>query len=289
NGPSALLVVTTYPDCSALIVEYSAEERALVVKETHKLVSPYGLPLAGCNPCAVSADRQYAAISLYQGIMHILQFTRKSGSIQVSLKFECQLSVLWMDSLRGKQILTTINNRIPELLMSSFCFTPRINGELMVALLHRSHTGRRHIVTRRIDEINKELPPGSESWILGEDEFKSLIPILPSQGGYGGLLVLGEDTLAFYELSPPKISQSPRRMRKQSVAAERKPDVILDWNYSIIAGDKYGKLILLTMLRSRESKKIHNMAIDDLGETKLVETRQFSEYAEVPQAEFPGL
>ncbi|PVF94630.1 hypothetical protein CPB86DRAFT_765387 [Serendipita vermifera] len=258
NGPNALLVITSYPDCSALIVEYSAEQRALVVKETHKLLSPYGLPLVGCNTCAVSADCQYAAISLYQGIMHILQFTRKSGSVQVSLKFECP---------------------IPELLLSSFCFTPRINGELMIALLHRAHTGRRHIVTRRIDEINKELPLGSESWILGDDDFKSLIPILPSQGGYGGLLVLGEDNLIFYELTPPKVSQSPRRMRKQSIVAERKADVTLDWNYSAISGwgfvendrlllsDKYGKLLLLTMIRSRESRKIQSMAIDDLGES----------------------
>jgi hypothetical protein len=82
-------VVTSHPDCSALVVEYSAEERALVVKETHKLVSHYGLALVGCNASAVSADRQYAAISLYQGIMHILQFARRAGSVYVSLKFEC--------------------------------------------------------------------------------------------------------------------------------------------------------------------------------------------------------
>jgi hypothetical protein len=107
----------------------------------------------------------------------------------------------------------------------------------MIALLHRAHTGHRHIVTRRIDENNKELPAGGESWILGDEEVRHLVPILPSQGGYGGLLVLGEENLSFYELSTPRASQSPtRRMRKQSVAAERKADVVREWNYSAISG-----------------------------------------------------
>jgi hypothetical protein len=37
-------------------------------------------------------------------------------------------------------------------------------------------------------------------------------------------------------------------------------------NDRLLLSDKYGKLILLTMLRSRESKKIESMGIDDLGE-----------------------
>jgi len=82
-------VVTDHPDCSALIVEFSAEDKTLDIKSSHSFVSAYGRPLAGCHPCAVSPDGYHAAVALYQGTINILSFSRRSGSVYISSNIEC--------------------------------------------------------------------------------------------------------------------------------------------------------------------------------------------------------
>lgn len=101
DGPGALFVITDHPDCSAIVLELSLNKTQLVVKESHKLESPYGLPLTdNCQACTVSRSRDCVAVALYQGIIHILGFSRKGDSVTVASKIECRSVPFLCYSLR---------------------------------------------------------------------------------------------------------------------------------------------------------------------------------------------
>ncbi|KIM30042.1 hypothetical protein M408DRAFT_22463 [Serendipita vermifera MAFF 305830] len=259
DEPGALLVVTDHPDCSVLIVEFSIKERILVVKSSDSLVSAYGRPLAGCHPCAVSPDGQHAAVALHQGTINILSFSRRSGSIIVSSKFECP---------------------IREILLSGFCFMPFSDDEeekLVLAFLHTAHTGGRQLTIRELDMEDREVSSNATVIDIRDERMDRIIPIVPSQsGGGGGLLVFGGSEILFFEskLDP----KSPTKGRRQSMAGQRRPDAQLDWAHSDITGygfidenrlllsDRFGKLMMLTMIRTAESKRIHKMTLHKFGE-----------------------
>jgi hypothetical protein len=133
--------------------------------------------------------------------------------------------------------LTDINSyRIREILLSAFCFVPYANTEtLALAFLHRTHTGQRRVTVRAIDEENAEISADATEIDLQDPESTGLVPIAPSKGGPGGIVVYGGEQLIFYELRDADDKrESPKRRRTST--SSRKPDAAILWPYSSIVG-----------------------------------------------------
>ena len=94
NGPSGLLAVTDHPDRSVLVFELDIQVSSLVVTDTHSLKTSFSTPLEDCRPCTIDPSRAIAAITLFQGIVHIFTFARESGKgkgkVHISQQFDCR-------------------------------------------------------------------------------------------------------------------------------------------------------------------------------------------------------
>ncbi|KAG8816983.1 hypothetical protein FRC17_000103, partial [Serendipita sp. 399] len=248
DGPGALFVVTDHPDCTALIVEYSVMEKKLFVQSSYKLNSPIKRPLSGCTVCAVSANRQYAAVALYLGSMNIFSFERENGHVSLGMRSESSIS---------------------ELLLSSFALVPsQSDDEMQIGLLYRTHSGETKLSFKAIDEETLDISRDGHIVDLTESEFRQLIPMVSQEGG--GLLIIGGDQIQYHE---PQVTdrkqKSPIRTAKVSDFPQGQDRFRSSWQYSDITGygmvdgervflsDKYGKLIMVVLDRAKESVQTH--------------------------------
>lgn len=121
-------------------------------------------------------------------------------------------------------------------MLSAFCFVPYANAKtLALAFLHRTHTGQRRVTIRAIDEENGEISAEATEIDLQDPDSTGLVPIAPSKGGPGGIVVYGGEQLIFYELRDADDKrESPKRHRAST--SGRKPDAAVSWLYSSIVG-----------------------------------------------------
>jgi hypothetical protein len=133
--------------------------------------------------------------------------------------------------------LTNIKScSIREILLSAFCFVPYANAEILaLAFLHRTHTGQRRVTVRTIDEDNTEISTEATEIDLQDPDSTGLIPIAPSKGGPGGIMVYGGEQLVFYELRDADDKRESPKRRRTSTSG-RKPDAAVSWLYSSIVG-----------------------------------------------------
>lgn len=125
---------------------------------------------------------------------------------------------------------------IRELLLLSFCFVPsQTDDNLSIALLHRTHDGRREITTRTIDNREKEISSSSATIDLGASGAHEIVPIQVSRGA-GGVLLLGDDELRIYDCSSPSGPTSPTKRRQAAASSRSRPLVKIEWPYSEIKG-----------------------------------------------------
>lgn len=125
--------------------------------------------------------------------------------------------------------------RIRELHLLSFAFLSlSTEDDLAISLLHKTYTGSHQISIRTIDPDSLDISSeGSSFELREEDEPTRMITVPRTENEFGGLLLLGPNSIVYYQAEKLSKTQSPVKSRRTST---RKPDLSAEWRYSDIVG-----------------------------------------------------
>jgi hypothetical protein len=141
-------------------------------------------------------------------------------------------------SLCTQGIHLTLSHSTREILVSGFSFVPFSKDEddtLALAFLLRTYTGGRQLIIREVDIEENEISSSAVKIDIQDEGTNTVIPILPSQdGGSGGLLLFGGQEILFFDSKQDV--RSPTKNRRVSTSDQRKPDAHIDWPCSEITG-----------------------------------------------------
>ncbi|GJJ09699.1 hypothetical protein Clacol_003923 [Clathrus columnatus] len=285
EGPGELLLVTTEaPDPLCIIYEYIYEKTGTAsLREFYRLslYAPFSRSMENFEGAVVHPSGNLALIATYVGKLKVLVIEDRKRIWD----FDC--------------LITQLN-------VLSLCFLPTSGPEVYrLAMLHFDHTQALNLIIseinieeRSINDLSEVYPPIS----LEKDESRTLIPIAASEGRPAGIVVLGGQKISYFEYYENNESNKGKgKGRKSSVSTTQDPNVPkaqIDWplsditayalvwrimeasylrirSYSfvdglrILLGDKFGKLSILSLGRSRSDVSFN---LTRLGETSSATT-----------------
>lgn len=259
-----LLVTTEAPKPLCIIYEYIyKKDEPASLREAHNLSlqAPFSRPMEN-----------------FEGaIVH------HSGNLAVIVTYVGKLKVLWVQD-QGR--ISHFDCLVPELNVLSLCFLPESDSDVyLLAMLHLDHTQTLKLTIYEIDTKERSMNNVSEKYpavTFNEDDLRVILPINACEEHPGGILVVGGQKILYFEyFENQEKNKGKGKRRKSSLSApedSNDPKAQIDWPLSdltayafiddtssrILLGDKFGKLSLLSLERSKSDV---SLSLTRLGET----------------------
>ncbi|KAF8526426.1 CPSF A subunit region-domain-containing protein [Gautieria morchelliformis] len=289
DAPDTLLVTTETPDPLAILLEYVPEVEGS---------EPF---LRGYNTLSLRSSYS-RSVEFFEGAL-----VHPSGDVAVVATYIGKLKALVLKGTLRKKIKADFDCILTELNVLSMCFVPVpvVSQTYVLAILHRDYTGTLRLLARDLSIQGQELsiePSNAFPQItITEDDSNTLVPIPPSGEGPSGVLVLGGQSILFFELGTWESSDKGKAAEKQPKLKGRRrktssvqggldmatePRAQVDWplcdiiSYALIdsdgsrilLGDAFGKLCLLSLTRSSSEA---SLTLVRLGETSPATTMAY--------------
>ncbi|CAI4228082.1 unnamed protein product [Auanema sp. JU1783] len=228
------------------------------------LTAKYHLAVLGwdeASNCIVTRAAGSVAERVGRPIEHgSLLSVHKSGLVALRLYDGALKIIQWTDLKDSKDFkdLKCFSVRLEDIQVVDFTFMHTTGDEIKIAYIYSDSNGR-HLKVCELGLIDKDIRTVAKHDNI---ESESLL-IIPVPHPYGGVIIVGQETLLYYKDDLTYLSISPSLMRQGQFCCFASID---DNGQRFLLGDRFGNLCMIVLDLEENEHQVTNMKLELLGE-----------------------